>query len=90
MKAFPITVREGNKTNFNEGMDLRDWFAGHRPEIPENFMQISFPTPQNYKDKAEYHIAVNKYWKHQAYRYSEWSIMYADAMLAAREGGNGD
>ncbi len=28
MKAFPITVRKGNETDFNEGMDLRDWFAG--------------------------------------------------------------
>jgi len=31
MRAFPLTINDGEKVQWNEGMDLRDYFAAHAP-----------------------------------------------------------
>ena len=73
-----------------EGMTLRDWFAGNAPDVPDWWMAGDIPTPPpGWKegdgaaawDRAREHWLLN--------RIAAWRWAYADAVLAACENAKG-
>lgn len=65
------------------GMTLRDWFAGHAPELPYDFGHTVRPDLDNYRDRFEEYERDMAQWLTD--RLALWAYAYADAMLAARE-----
>jgi len=69
--AFPLIIEEdGCITQVHKGMTLRDWFAGHAPEMPEQWWE---DTLHDLGGRAHYAEAI-----------ASWRYFYADAMIAER------
>lgn len=96
--AFPHFVPEGhyNGSIHYGGMTLRDWFAGQAPTLPtisqahvgaEPSRDI-FPVPDGtpYAEMQAMQADADLAWlRWRARIHAEWSHIYADAMLKARE-----
>lgn len=93
MKAFPVYPFEYHDPDEglmqHTGMDLRDYFAAHAPEVPTHF-----PIKHWYEDVVEETLKDGRPW-YQAKRVERketwfdhqirWRYEYADAMMKARE-----
>lgn len=65
-----------------EGMSLRDWFAGHAPPVPNDYISGTCPDIGSYRDRQPGDFARDfDAWDMR--RRAVWSYAYADAMLAA-------
>ena len=93
MKAFPTDYFYDDETKHeimpSEGMDLRDYFASHAPEMPSWFERKSWT-----KQEVMQTVKDGKNW-YEPHTYTEkepvmdwfirWRYAYADAMMKARE-----
>lgn len=63
---------------------LRDWFAGHAPDVPQWFPYEDVGRPQGVTTESikEFESAMDKALER---RYFAWRWYYADAMLRARD-----
>lgn len=85
--AFPMPSgaepRVNETTHYNEGMTLRDYFAAHAPALPHDLAELAreeadVDNPdKTHGEKSDVLLSIRAY----------WNYMYADAMIAARNGG---
>ena len=82
--AFPMPSgaepRVNVTTHYNEGMTLRDYFAGHAPALPGALADLAMEAAdidnpnKTHGEKADVLLSIR----------AEWNYRYADAMIAAR------
>jgi hypothetical protein len=88
MKAFPRHISDGwNESEM--GMELRDYFAAHAPDIPSWFKRIETTKKEVLKS-----VKDGQNW-YQPHTYTDlepmeeyffrWRYTYADMMMKARE-----
>ena len=90
MKAFPILVENPDKSfSCNQGMDLRDYFAAHAPEVPSLYPRKEWSETilmTSYVDGEKRYTPTSstktENWLDHKVR---WSYAWADAMMKARE-----
>ncbi len=81
-------ARNGHVLGHGQGMTLRDWFAGEAPEAPVWWMIEGCPQPppgwsDGYGATKWSELTID--WR--VNRIALWRWKYADAMIAARKGG---
>lgn len=91
MKAFP-TIGFLNGSDFQPqegGMDLRDYFAAHAPDVPSDFPYLAYKTVMKKEHVLppgrirEYTVEVPD--ESESHRIVRWRFAYADAMIKARD-----
>ena len=95
--AFPTFAKAGDCALSEGGLTARDWFAGQAPDAPDWFEHPGHPVYPRaksinaagapaYDDGVieEYRRGVQRW---NLAREAAWRFSYADAMLAARKGG---
>lgn len=83
--AFPTDseAQVGTSTYHFTGMTLRDYFAAHAPALPHDLAELAreeadVDNPdKTHGEKSDVLLSIRAY----------WNYMYADAMIAARNGG---
>ena len=83
--AYPMFIPENHfstGSQDNQGMSLRDWFAGQAPESPKDWLDSQHncdrqrnPHNDSYKPAIRSDLELRASWR--------WA--YADAMIKARE-----
>lgn len=89
--AFATSCAGEPKQHLQEGMSLRDWFAGQAPPMPNDYRSpVPYPTSTHpgYLSEEQRESAVEVFNNYQAAKIAEWNYRYADAMLRARTGEN--
>lgn len=85
-RAFPQPLTANDNTVHDElgqgGMSLRDYFAARAPAMPADLNELAkehadVDNPdKTHREKSDVLLAIR----------AEWNYMYADAMIAARDG----
>jgi hypothetical protein len=80
--AFPVTFtdKSGQIAPTFTGMTLRDWFAGHAPDMPDWWYQVFCGIEKNKAQQNRSYIM-----RGQLEAICEWRLEYANRQLAARE-----
>ena len=81
--AFPIPKTDTHDTW--PGMTLRDWFAGQASEPPESWISLQRGIDRN---RNPYNEPYKPAPRDDFQLTAEWKFAHADAMLAARSGGD--
>ena len=68
----------------HEGMTLRDWFAGHAPDMPPEIMTVPQAERITGLSYAGIDFGTPEHWAFWAAAEAAWKYMHADAMLKAR------